>query len=138
MLGAAHFFALVVLSLAVGRALRRHFAAPTASRVVAAIGFGGAAALIGLSQLHLCDEGQPLAQWVIPGASATAAMLFVGHVRTRRGLAFASLGVALVLSLSFTSAVHGPTYTGNPAAVRGRPAPKTEWHTMLTGLYGKP
>ncbi|MFO0673594.1 MAG: hypothetical protein U0235_28910 [Polyangiaceae bacterium] len=138
MLGAAHFFALVVLSLAVGRALRRHFSSPPPSRVVAAIAWGGAVVLVGLMQLHACDEGQPIAQWVIPAASATAAVLFVGHKAVRRALAIFAILTAFVLSFSFTAAVHGPTYTGNPGALRDRPAPRAEWHTMLTGLYRKP
>ena len=41
------------------------------------------------------------------------------------------------LSFSFTDAVHGATYTGNPAPTRERPAPKSEWHSFLTGLYRK-
>lgn len=105
---------------------------------MAAMAFGGAAGLIGISQWHLCDQGQPLAQWVIPGATASAAMLFVGRRPLRRAIAFASVALALVLSVSFTTAVHGPTYTGNPRATRDRAAPHGEWHTIVTGLYRKP
>lgn len=100
--------------------------------------FAGAAGLVGLANLHLCDEGQPIAQWVIPAASASAAMLFVGSRAHRLAIAFGSVALATILSFSFTDAVHGSTYTGNPRATRERTAPKAEWHTFVTGLYRKP
>ena len=133
MLALLHFLVLLAVPLAAGRSLRASYGAPTPARVVAAGGFGGACALVGLSQMQLCDEGFPLAQWIIPGAAASASMLFVAHRPARRAVAIGSVLAALALSFSFTEAVHGPRYTGNARSGGARAA----WHTFLTGLYDR-
>lgn len=132
MLAAIHFAVLVVLPVWAGYAIRRRYEAPTSPRMIAAIAFGGAAGLIGVSQMHLCHEGTPLAQWMLPGATASASMLFVQSRPLRRAIAFVSIVAALGLSTSFTTAVHGTTYTGNPGM---NPGARSEWHSFLTGLY---
>ena len=131
MLAAIHFAVLIALPLWVGHAIRRKYQTPTPPRLIAAIAFGGVAGMIGLSQVHMCAEGTPLAQWVLPGATASAAMMFVESRALRRTIAFASILAALTLSVSFTSAVHGATYTGNP----NTPGARSQWHSFLTGLY---
>src|SRR5688572_859158 len=99
--------------------------------MMAATAVGGAAAVVGSMQFHMCAEGVPLAQWMIPGASGTAAMLFVGARPLRRALALASVMLAVALSFSFTEAVHGSAYTGNPSPTHDRSAAKSEWHSFL-------
>ena len=135
MLPLVHFLVLVVLPLATGYAMRRFWSSPDTGRMIAATAVGGTAGLVGMTQLHMCAEGIPLAQWIIPGACASGAMMFVTVRPVRRALALASILAAIVLSTTFTSAVHGDVYTGNPRAVAGRSAAIVEWHSFLTGLY---
>lgn len=138
MLAFVHFVVLTALPLFVGFAVRRFWSRPDTARMIAATAVGGVAGVIGTMQFHACYEGVPLAQWIIPGASGTAAMLFVGVRPLRRMLAIASILAAFALSFSFTSAVHGAVYTGNPNPTHDRGAAKSEWHSFLTGLYAKP
>jgi hypothetical protein len=115
---------------------------PTFGRItLAALLAGLIALLVAAAGLHMCDEGQPLQQWLIP---AVCIGFVVAVIRERRRCITlaALLGLAaLVMTLHYGALVHGDTYIGRstPSAsmTESQPGrvPERGWHTPLTGLY---
>lgn len=139
MAGTLHFGALIGLVALTGVVLVRGMARPTWKRVVVGLLAGLGSTLVLALGLHGCDAGQPLMQWALPALCLVAAVLFVGDRRARAGLVAGAVTVMLGLGLHYVSAVHGPTWIGNPHArvLAGR-AGLAEWHTSVTGLWRRP
>jgi hypothetical protein len=134
MVGSIHALLLLSLPMAVGFALVRSFRWPTWAAVGWTAAILLAMALVGGFAIHMCMLGQPVAQWLLPSACGSVAVLFVDSRALRRGLAVTSILLCAVLTQHYTAEVHGPTYVGTQV---GRFAGHTrrEWHSWITGLY---
>ncbi len=66
---------------------------------------------------HLCSEGTPLTQWIVPAVCLWCVLTFFESKTCRRVSAVLLVGVMFTLSCHYSDVVHEPEWTGNP---RGR------------------
>lgn len=91
---------------------------PTGHQVaVSAIIAGGTGVFADISSAHLCSEGNPLTQWIIPALCMGVVLCYFRNALPRRILAASLFVVMLALSMHYAGVVHEPKWTGNP---RGR------------------
>jgi hypothetical protein len=145
-MGAVHAIVLglcvLVTELACSRERERGAEGPTLLRLAFAIVLAIVLGLvIGAAGLHMCDEGQPLQQWLIP---AVCIGFVAAIIRDHRRVAMLVGGLALtsfVLTLNYGGLVHGNTWIGRStpswsmAETHPGRLPEQSWHTPVTGLY---
>jgi hypothetical protein len=88
---------------------------PTARQSIAAAAIGlGAMVVCAGSNMHLCLEGVPRTQWLLPGLVLIIAWAAIGRAALRRVVAGSLIIGMLGLSCHFTHLVHQQGWTGNP------------------------
>jgi len=103
---------------------------PTDRQVLGALTAGLAVAALGFTLgMHMCLNGTPVLQWLIPAACLSATLLFVRPSLSRRIACGVLIIVAVALPAQYSTEVHAGRYIGNPAVG------SFQWYTPLTGLY---
>lgn len=78
----------------------------------------GIVSLSGLSCKHLCNQGDPFFQWLIPAVCIWLVLLFVADGTWRRSVAVLLFVAEVALCHHFVEIVHRTGWTGNPAGMR--------------------
>lgn len=65
---------------------------------------------------HLCSEGTPLTQWIVPATCLWCVLVFFESKTCRRVCAVLLVGIMFTLSCHYSDVVHEPEWTGNPRA----------------------
>lgn len=116
MLGSLHAVLLIgvlVVSLVAVVFLERRMASALQALVALLVSLL-AASVACLFSAHLCKEGNPFAQWLLPAPAALLVLMFVKHDGWRRLIGATALVATVGLSFHFSELVHRPGYTGNP------------------------
>jgi hypothetical protein len=112
------------------RAIRQQGRRPTEKQVLLGLAAGLAVGVLALFvAVHMCMNGTPVSQWLIPSACLSATLLFVRPSFTRRLASAALVVAAFALSFQYSAEVHHDRYIG----VSGLGS--FEWHSPVTGLY---
>ena len=132
---------IAILGLVSGSAwwLRSHLERPPPVRIVVAITCGPILVLVvALLSVHDHALGQPVQQWLFPGAMLCACWLFAEHQPSKMWLLAGIWVCSLGLSMHYAHIVRGDTWIGVPLTYDESGQiinAASEWHTPVSGLY---
>jgi hypothetical protein len=110
-----HFLALILLPVATAAWCWRHFERPRLVPALLGAGIVIFALLLTIPAItHMCSNGQPDNQSLIPFVCALAVVLLVGNIFAKVGAVLVIWARPLALSFTFNTVVHVKEWIGVP------------------------